>query len=74
MSYENKICQWFGHRDESIGQDRTCDFPSETFVCRRCGDTHNMNSWGGPRPRPRIYKVAPLLLLVLAAAIYFNTR
>jgi len=73
MSSENKICEWFGHRDEHIGNDRTTDFPSETFACRRCGDTHNLNTWGGPRPAPKIYKVAPWLLLGLAAVAYFAT-
>lgn len=64
-----KFCEWFGHDDVSQGPDRTSDFPSETMVCARCGDTHNLNSWGGPRPPAKIRKV--ILFLLVAGCITF---
>jgi hypothetical protein len=74
MSTENKFCEWFGHRDESTGSDRSNDFPSEGFVCVRCGHIHNENEWGGPPPAPKIRKVGLFFLAVLgAAALYFLT-
>lgn len=71
----NKICDWFGHRDESLGDDRSCDFPSERFVCTRCGHTHSENEWARPPQKPKIRK-AGFLFLVLGAlvALYLLTH
>ena len=73
MSTKNKFCEWFGHSNESTGPDSGFDFPSEGFVCTRCGHTHSENVWAGPSPAPKIRKVAFFSLVVLgvASALYF---
>lgn len=69
----DKYCEWFGHSDKSTGSDRTTDFPSEVFVCTRCGHTHSENEWAAQPPAPKIRKVACFLLLAVfgATALYF---
>ena len=66
--HENKLCEWFGHNAESMGPDRTSDFPSETFYCPRCRSTYSVNAWGGPPPAPKIHKV---VLYTMAAGVSF---
>ena len=73
-SPENKLCEWFGHREESTGPDRSCDFSSESFVCTRCHSTFNVNAWSVPPPAPKIRKVAFYFLaaVCIVAALHFN--
>ncbi|MBA1305948.1 hypothetical protein [Stutzerimonas stutzeri] len=66
MSTRNIRCEWFGHANESTGPDRTTDFPSERFVCTRCGHTHSVNEWATPEPAPKIRKA---LLIVIALGL-----
>lgn len=74
MSTKIKLCEWFGHRDESTGPERG-DFTSEGFVCTRCGHTHSENEWATPSPAPKIRKVGFILLAVLGmgSACYLPT-
>lgn len=75
MSGSNKFCEWFGHNDVSTGPDTSCDFPSEGFVCTRCGHTHSVNAWATPSPAPKIRKVGFFFLVVLGVggACYLPT-
>ena len=68
MSTKTKFCEWFGHSDESTGPEQG-DFPSEGFVCTRCGHTHSENEWATPLPAPKIRKVGFSFLAVFGMAV-----
>lgn len=74
MATRNSICEWFGHREESTGQQPVDDFPSEGFVCVRCGFTHSVYEGSQPPPAPKIRFVVQALLAValLSALLYLG--
>lgn len=73
MGRPNKTCEWFGHRDESTGQQPADDFTSEGFKCARCGDVRSVFEGSPPPPAPKIRFYVRILIaaVVLGAVLYY---
>lgn len=68
MISKSKTCEWLGHRFESTGPTRD-DYPSEQFICSRCGTNHSVNEWADPLPKPKIRLVGLFALIALGVGL-----